>query len=53
MSGQGLEVLLEGLIPEIAYSGQKGESHALDSGLDNDSAGIFTEQRLLIWTLML
>lgn len=25
MSGVGLEVLLEGLIPEIAYSGEKGE----------------------------
>ncbi|KAK4103875.1 hypothetical protein N658DRAFT_521719 [Parathielavia hyrcaniae] len=24
MSGQGLEILLEGLIPEIAYSGEKG-----------------------------
>ena len=24
MSGLGLEVLLEGLIPEIAYSGEKG-----------------------------
>ena len=29
MSGAGLEVLLEDLIPEIAYSGEKGESHAL------------------------
>ncbi len=28
MSGVGLEVLLEGLIPEIAYSGEKGASHA-------------------------
>lgn len=28
MSGVGLEVLLEGLIPEIAYSGEKGQSHA-------------------------
>jgi hypothetical protein len=27
MSGVGLEVFLEGLIPEIAYSGEKGESH--------------------------
>ena len=26
MTGLGLEVLLEGLIPEIAYSGEKGES---------------------------
>ncbi|KAK4127872.1 hypothetical protein N657DRAFT_688067 [Parathielavia appendiculata] len=26
MSGQGLEVLLEGLIPEIAYSGEEGMS---------------------------
>jgi hypothetical protein len=25
MSGVGLEVLLEGLIPEIAYAGEKGE----------------------------
>jgi len=27
MSGAGLEVLLEGLIPEIAYSGERGESN--------------------------
>lgn len=26
MTGVGLEVLLEGLVPEIAYSGEKGES---------------------------
>ena len=25
MNGVGLEVLLEGLIPEIAYSGENGE----------------------------
>ncbi|KAK4113760.1 hypothetical protein N656DRAFT_777758 [Canariomyces notabilis] len=28
MSGVGLEVLLEDLIPEIAYSGEKGESNS-------------------------
>lgn len=27
MSGVGLEVLLESLIPEIAYSGEKGQSN--------------------------
>jgi hypothetical protein len=27
MSGVGLEVFLEGLIPEIAYSSEKGQSH--------------------------
>ena len=26
MSGVGLEILLEGLVPEIAYSGEKGSS---------------------------
>jgi hypothetical protein len=29
MSGVGLEVLLEGLVPEIAYSGEKGASLVL------------------------
>jgi hypothetical protein len=47
MSGQGLEALLEGLIPEIAYSGQKGESHALDILLDSDSTSLVTEQSCL------
>jgi len=27
MTADGLEVLLEGLIPEIAYSGERGESN--------------------------
>lgn len=44
MSGVGLEVLLEGLIPEIAYAGEKGEFvilHSTSSILHHDHLQFF------------
>jgi hypothetical protein len=39
MTADGLEVLLEGLIPEIAYSGEEGESNPYTFGLCLSRAG--------------